>query len=465
MKRFVFALPLVALFGGLFTTANAANGTLPGGTAISVAITSPTAGAAIVAGAPLTVTGTASVAEGVALKNTDLVFVLDTSGSTGLSSGGVPGCNTILACEKQAVRDLVAIANGPRSPIARVGAAAFPSQATMAMTPPASAQVEAFLGSLGDPSGGTDFTLGINAARALLSTSTAAQKLVVLLTDGAGTVDDGSIEAVVFGFAIAGTGCSPALLAAVGQGIGSGSCTVVQNLADLSSVITNSIGSSLTGVSVTVDGNGVAATTSPPLPVAGPGGVGFSALIPGALLTAGPHLICATATGTDAAGTGNVTDCVNVNAGTVVVNCAGTATCVGAATDPGKSTLAFSAPGEFNEQVAITPNAGAPGACGAGQTCRTGYDVGFPSTNPNGPIASLSVITTNRVSLRDRLNAAVFIDGTRITAQCNNRLLIKFVRDRFGIPEPIPCITISYKSDGRLEYFVKFNADPAFRFR
>ena len=77
----------------------------------------------------------------------------------------------------------------------------------------------------------------------------------------------------------------------------------------------------------------------------------------------------------------------------------------------------------------------------------------------------INVLTANKVSVVDRLKAAVFLDGKQITAQCNNRVLIRGLHDRFGVPEPIPCITITYQTDGRVQYLVKFNADPVIRFR
>ena len=468
-RRVLFLVPILGLLGGLVTTASAASGNLPGGTALTVDITSPTDGAPVVAGSTVTVTGTASVAEGAAVKDTDLVFVLDISGSAGNTSG-VPGCTTILDCEKQAVRNLVTEAQAPRSPIARIGAVTFPNSTALQLATPNTAATDMYLNGL-NASGGTDFSAGITAARALLASSSATQRLIVLLTDGDGTSNpnEPTIQAVVLAFTIAGRGCDDADLdRIVDLGLSGSDCEVVADLGQLSGVISDSIGSSLTGVGVSVDGGStIPATTTPALPLAGPASATFNASISTTGFTAGPHTICATADGVDAGGSGVVTECVTIDvlaAGSSVVNCAGPTTCSATATDPGRSALAFNAPAAFEEQVVIEPSVGPPGACG-GQNCRTGYEVGFPTNDPNGPIASVTVVTANAVSLADRLRAAVFIDGTRITAQCNNRLLIKGIRNLFGIPEPIPCITIRYVSGSKLEYFVKFNADPTFRFR
>ena len=227
-------------------------------------------------------------------------------------------------------------------------------------------------------------------------------------------------------------------------------------------MITATTGSTLDTIEVTDNGTTVYAVSPH---TAGPSNADFATTLN---LAVGPHTICATATGTDAGGSGSVTDCFDVSvvaAGTVIVDCGATSgTCTATAQDPGKSTLAFSAPPAFDKTVTIAPNAGTADACG-GSTCRTGYDVLFPATGSASAIASISVVTAGRVSLLDRLQASVYLDGVRITAECSNRIIVKLIRDRYGIPEPIPCKTITYLKTGQLEYFVKFNADPAVRFR
>lgn len=85
--------PLVALAASaallaLAGSGAAAVGSLPGGTAISVEITSPGHNAVVPEG-PLAVAGSSSVGEGEPVASTLLVYVLDLSGST---TGGVsPG--------------------------------------------------------------------------------------------------------------------------------------------------------------------------------------------------------------------------------------------------------------------------------------------------------------------------------------------------------------------------------------
>lgn len=463
MKR-TLATITAATLAILSTTTAAAfadAGTVGGGTAVTTTLTAPADGATLVAGTAVPITGTVDLGQGAALKDTDLAFVLDTSGSTGSASG--LSCGTILSCEKAATQSVIASANTVRSPIAAVGVAAFPSAQTVAMTPPA-----AFSNDLSEftSSGGTQFDVGLTNGRNLLSSQgTSSKRVMVLLTDGDGTTapvaDVGST--VIKAFAIAGAGCSANLQAAVSQGAAGSECVVVSSLSALPSVVSNTIDSSLDSVDITVNGTVVQTLA---VTAQGQSTTPFSTTLAG--LTAGDdQTICAVAHATDAGGSGAVSDCTTVDvapAGTVLIDCTGTATCSGTATDPGKSTLAFSAPGEFNEVVAIAPTATGATECG-GAACRTGYNVGFPTSDPNGPIASLTVTTAQRVSLPDRLKAAVYLDDSRVIAQCNNRLLIAGIRDRLGIPEPIPCITISYQSDGRLQYFVKLHADPKITFR
>ncbi len=93
----------------------------------------------------------------------------------------------------------------------------------------------------------------------------------------------------------------------VGLGV-DGVCAVVTNLANLSDVIEETIGSSIDTIKVAVDGATVY-TAAP----AGcrPGSAPFSTTVNG--LTVGPHEICATANGSDASGTASVEECVDVN--------------------------------------------------------------------------------------------------------------------------------------------------------
>jgi hypothetical protein len=68
-------------------TASAVDGSLPGGTSISVDITGPPDGATV-NGPDVTVTGTAAVGQGEPVPNTGLIYSIDGSGSTTGAAGG-----------------------------------------------------------------------------------------------------------------------------------------------------------------------------------------------------------------------------------------------------------------------------------------------------------------------------------------------------------------------------------------
>jgi hypothetical protein len=470
-KKLGVALTLAATVVATTTTTYAAptTTTLPGGSALGVEITNPLDGAVFSAGSPVTISGTASVDNAPAEKNTDLVFVLDTSGSTNTTPNGST-CGTILDCEKAAMLEIINQANAPRSPINLVGGAAFPSSSKLYLTSPTSSEIGDFLGSLA-PGNGTDFSLGLANALEVLEDSTAPNQLMVFLTDGAGT-HNGDIteyEVVILAFTIGGQLCTPELEDTIAQGLPEGECTEVSQISDLSGTIQETIGSSLDSVSLKIDGSTVPVTTNPALPQNGPASATFTTA-PITTLAAGSHTACATATGHDATNVSTTTppDCVTFSvlpAGGAFVDCGAVAgDCTATATEAGKSTLKFAAPGAFDETVTIIPNSGSPTACG-GQKCATGYDVLFPTTSATGPIVSVTVTTANKVTILQRLNAAVYMDNTRITAQCSNKIIIKLVRTILGKPEPIPCISITLLSNGKLEYFLKVRADPGVRFR
>src|SRR6266508_2063731 len=78
------AVIAVLAFAG---TAGAVDGSLPGGTSISVDITAPPDGATV-NGPNVPVTGTASVGQGEPVPNTGLIYSIDGSGSTVDPAGG-----------------------------------------------------------------------------------------------------------------------------------------------------------------------------------------------------------------------------------------------------------------------------------------------------------------------------------------------------------------------------------------
>jgi hypothetical protein len=85
-RRVFVALAVVALFA-FVGAAGASDGSLPGGTSISVDVTAPPDGATV-NGPNVPVTGTASVGQGQPVANTGLVYSIDGSGSTVSAAGG-----------------------------------------------------------------------------------------------------------------------------------------------------------------------------------------------------------------------------------------------------------------------------------------------------------------------------------------------------------------------------------------
>jgi von Willebrand factor type A domain len=473
VKRWMASLVVLGTILGVVGPAAAADSTLPGGTSISVDVTAPADGATLAAGSPVTITGTASVEAGVAVPNTSLVFVLDVSGSTASSSGincdSVGGADSILACEKAAVQQLVAEAGLASSPILDVGVATFPPGSVLALTPPSNtAAIAAYLAPLA-AGGGTNFSTGLAGAATVLGPSTAGERTVVLLTDGDGDRTGGEppLNAVVKAFAIAGAGCDdPDLLGVIGTvGLPGSGCQVIDDLSELAGVIGTAIGSNLASVTVTVDGSPVPAVVTPTPPVAGPASVSFTASLP-AGLAAGPHQICATAAGSDGGGSGSAQDCVSVSVSGASVDCAGPTICTLVLEDPGVSQATFFAPPAFDKTVNMFVNAGAPGECG-GSNCFTGYDVVFDDTGHNG-YAELTVVTDGPVSARQFARAAVFIDGQQVRRDCGGpvvRAVIDALAKHLSYTRKLPCKHIRWLRNRHVEYFVRFAADPGFRMR
>ncbi len=130
--RSILTVAAAAAAGALLLAgaAGATTGTLPGGTPISVAITTPADGATLPLG-DVPVTGTASVGTGIAVANTLLITVIDVSGSTVNPGGTCPNqnpaydseANTILDCELLAAKTLndAAAASGTVAQVGLVG--------------------------------------------------------------------------------------------------------------------------------------------------------------------------------------------------------------------------------------------------------------------------------------------------------------------------------------------------------
>lgn len=467
-------LAAVAAGTGAVAAQTGTASTLPGGTSIDVEITS--APRYLPAREPLVVSGTASVGAGEAVKDTSLALVLDTSGSTRNDAGidcddDDTTTDSILDCERAAVRQLAGEAAGPSSPIKNLGIATFPAldePSLLGLTDPTNTTaIEEYLERL-SPAGGTPFDVGINGARTIFEDAEVAdRRVIVLLTDGDGTLasDTRAVDAEIRAFAIAGTGCDDqGLLDAVALGTNPGSdCTVVSGSLDqLSTVIGEAIGSTLDSVGVTVDETALATTTDVALPENGPVTTGFSAGPPVGNLAPGAYTICATATGTDAGGSGSVSDCAPLDVVDEAVDCAEPGTCEATIEDPGVATLEFTAPEGFQKEVGL--RVGLDNDC-FGTECRASFDVLFDDTDPSlATPATIQVTTADRVPLREALRAAVFIDGVQVRDWCGP--LDPRIRRFLGLDDPpLPCADIRYTSGLRLQYTVIFDADPGFRFR
>jgi hypothetical protein len=449
------------------------SGSLPGGTSISAEITSPASGAILPAGAT-TVSGTAAVGAAPALKNNTVVYALDVSGSTadpaGVDCDGIAGNDSTLTCEKAAVSAVNADATGALSPVLNSGVVKFsdtgtaldvdPAAGTQVLTAPGP-NIDAAVATL-TAGGGTSYVAGVTAANSVLSNAAAAStKTLVFLSDGADT-SGGTLPAVPSGttvraFAIGSGTCAsgPIPLSSVAALGGPGSsCTQVTNLSVLDDVIGQQVGSTLSGLAVSLDGGPAvpvpAANIVPTLPQGGPASVTWTTSV---TLANGSHNICVTATGSDAGGAGGVNDCVPVQVVTTTVNCTATAPCTTTSADGAKSTATLVVQG-INDTVGIRPATTPAGGCG-GVNCVTAYDVLF-NTNVGAGTASLAVTTAPNVST-PFLKAAVYLDGVKVTRNC----LFNFITKN----EKLPCQLILPTLRGGTFYFVKFTADPNVRFR
>ncbi len=449
-KLFVIGL-LAALFGALVPAAGADSGMLPGGTEISVEIASPVADD-LVAADDLVITGEASIGMGAAAKDTSLVYILDVSGSTADSAGvdcdGDGIADTILACEKEAVSRVNAAAALANSPILNSGLGVFNSRSSVLqyLTAPGDA-IEAALGNVPSPRGGTDFGEGLSAANSILTAGPAGgEKIVVFLTDGVGSGSSAlPAGTVVKAFAIGAATCSGALEAI------SDTCEVVDDLSKLDEVIGESIGATLDSLTYSVDGGPAQALpTTPSLPQAGPAVVEFEATVDE--LGFGSHEICVHATGTDAGGSGTIADCVTVEVMQTVVDCSDSVRrCMATGNDGEVSDATAIGSLGFTKTLGVRPAEAEVADCPP-EDCFTGYDVMFGGT---GEVAVVNLIVV--ASLEDSTppeEAAVFMNGVEITEVCH-----------MESTSPVPCVLITTTRTGQTQYFVRFAEDPGFHFK
>lgn len=390
--------------------AQAASGNLPGGTSISVGITSPASGA-LYASPPgnVSLSGTASVGTGVPVADTTLVYVVDRSGSTASGAGcggnqnGDGASNTILDCEIAAGRALnqQAIAAGT---VDEVGVVFFDSSASIRDVGPTTAGTQGLTGPATDANGNsspdveevlrsatfggnTNFEAAVQQACGLMQQSTNSNRIVVFLSDGVATTGGNALDdlpcnpktakfqtfAVGSGSSCNDTGGGRGSLAQIASATG-GTCTPVTNVASLPSIIPGLIASQLTGLRLTIDGGApsdISSSATPSLPQTGPASVTFTTTVSG--LAPGNHTLCVTAVGTDGGGEGSVQDCTEVVVATISLS-------------PPTATNELGTPGQTHT-VTATVAAGADGGV-------PGVSVSF--SIPSGPNAgATSSATTN----------------------------------------------------------------------
>ncbi|TVR37378.1 MAG: VWA domain-containing protein [Nitriliruptor sp.] len=344
----------IALVAAAGTAALGADGSLPGGTSLSVDVDEPADGLTIEVEdeddtADVTVQGSASLAGTDATKNTTLIYVLDLSGSmtsfnqrTDCTGDG--NLEDALDCQALAVEFLNERASDPASPVGWTGVATYSTSGEShnvdrdpdrdqdrLLVPPdydgdgnGTPDLVDVVNGFG-ASGLTNFEAGLRAALDILDESTTPVNRLVFISDG--QANRGNITNVAgdfdgFGttridtFAItSGSGCdagSDPLEDVALMGTEPGTCTEVEDLADLNFVLGQVLSSELLELEGSVNGGDAQSISdvSPELPEEGPVTVDFSWDVKG--LAVGQHELCVTATGVDGGGEGDVSGCVTV---------------------------------------------------------------------------------------------------------------------------------------------------------
>jgi hypothetical protein len=266
--------------------------------------------------------------------------------SAGVDCDGIAGNDNRMVCAIEAVKAANQAAADPLSAVDETGAGQFSSSSapldvdrttagTQLIVAPdfdsadanATPDLEDAVSTL-TPAGGTNFFTGLTTAATILDESTNTNQIVIFISDGLSggpnlnTFDTNTLPAntVFESFAIgtgvscttgSGSGLSLNDVAALTPG---GSCTQITNFDDLADAITQSIGSTLDSLELEVDGAGASeipnSEIDPDLPKDGPAMVDNLTTATG--LGFGTHEICVTASGTDAGGEGDVTECVDI---------------------------------------------------------------------------------------------------------------------------------------------------------
>lgn len=325
----LLAIPLGLAPAAAIAGNNSTN--LPNGAELAVSIDDPVTSTEFKVPASETdidvdVEGTASI--GLGDPDATLIYVIDTSGSTGGGSG--TGCAPVLTCEKQFFIALnnAAITDGSTDLVAVVNfgnSAATP----LGLTAPTNPSVNATINGL-TAAGGTNCAAGLSNALALATSgaNTNGTTIVVFASDGfcntganVGPVaaNLGAAGAIVHSVAV-GTGSN----CTTNGGTGSlnqipqngGSCFQVPDPGNLPSIIQNLIGATLESLEIEVNGGGQTpidnADIDPDLPQDAAAMVDYATTV--ADLGPADHEICVTANGSDSTGgVAAVTQCETIH--------------------------------------------------------------------------------------------------------------------------------------------------------
>lgn len=335
MMLLLSILGAAAMAPGAALAANPGSATTKSGQKLAIRIDSPADGAAVPS-ADLAVTGVAGIGALTGGGGTNVMYLVDQSGSTGDNAGDCNGdgttnaaddlnadgaVGTVLDCELSGVVALNASLSGSSVGSGLVAFADTAGTADMSAAPgpqdftPAGGEVETVArsvkgGSIGQFTavtglgGGTDF----NAAIANLNTAFAAhagqRNIGAFLSDGSSSVNTGAGSpldvARAAGTRINTYSVGPGAAGCVNAGsalkqiadVTGGSCTEVQDPTKLSSALSGAGGAGLQGVRVRVGSSAAVAAA-----VTGLGT--WTATIPRAALKAGANTLSATATSTD----------------------------------------------------------------------------------------------------------------------------------------------------------------------
>lgn len=356
-------------------SAFAAMSMLPGGTSLEVTIDEPADGAMLggsAAGTNVTVSGKASIGLELPEKDTSLIYVIDTSGSTAGLAGGDCGPDQnpmdttnggedqIIDCEITAIKELNTQAQS--SAILEAAVIGFAGNATIADVGPASG-TQTFATPDADANSNaandigevtmsietafafgedgqfnefsvsawdielTDYADAINQAQAVSGSASGSDVIVAFLSDGAANGGDTVANAladnpgnVVFHtFAIGGAASCASDPSSLGSlqdiaDLTGGTCTEVSDPTTLPEILPELVGSELTEIKMSIDGGAFVALDNseitPDLPLPGPDMANYETVAEN--LAPGIHEICVMANGQDFGGEGSVTECIEI---------------------------------------------------------------------------------------------------------------------------------------------------------